>query len=214
MLLLTQGWSRYSWENIFSSPPQALHEFETGVVLEGKLNTAKKIDQLKLQDPRLKGFGWSNVKVNEDNTFRVANYFPMKGEIIRFSYLKKNGKYAKPNLYVHCRLSAFDDPIPEKDLIDNNSILVDAPIPSMKSLENFFYSDDIELDEVYVETTVEKRPTQFMGVRINSLVNKDNYTPITLDEATRFPTILDYISAFGYRVSRESPLRGVQIEKP
>ncbi|WP_299227269.1 hypothetical protein [uncultured Psychroserpens sp.] len=212
VLLLTQGWSRYNWNNIFDNPPQSLYEFENGITLEGKINSDETIKKLRLQDPQLKGFGWSNIDVKDDHTFTVEKFFPIKGETIRISSFDKEGKLIKPNLYVNCRLNSFDDYIAEEDLITNNSILVETPVSNKTNLKNFFYEDDIELDQVLVKTKVKEQKFEDIGLKINGLTGKDNYVTITQSEATRFPTVLDYISANGYRVTRQQQSRGVRIE--
>ena len=79
LLLLTQGWSKYSWENIFKKPPQKKYDFRTGVDLFGQINSniPKNNDLLfyagKNSDPTI-------IYLNEESTsFKLKNYLINKG---------------------------------------------------------------------------------------------------------------------------------------
>lgn len=211
LLLLTQGWSRYNWNSIFKNKPKVLFEFENGVTLEGKINSTKEITNLRLQDPKLKGFQWSNVKVENDNTFIVKKYFPIVGETIRLAYADKNGKLIKPDLYVHCRLNEYNIDISQFDLIKNNSILTEPSLSNTSLSEGFFYDNLVELDEVLIESASKKKKVESMGLKINNVTSKDNYTTITQDEVTNFPTVVDFIMSKGYMTARNSQFGGLQI---
>jgi hypothetical protein len=211
LLLLTQGWSRYNWNSIFNNKPKVLFEFENGVTLEGKINSTKKITNLRLQDPKLIGFQWSNIKVENDNTFVVKKYFPIVGETIRLAYYDKNGKLIKPDLYVRCRLNEFNTDISQNNLVKNNAILTEASLPSTSLSEGFFYDNLVELDEVLIKTKEKKKKVESMGLKINNVTSKDNYTTITQDEVTNFPTVVDFIMSKGYMTARNSQFGGLQI---
>jgi len=197
MLLLTQGWSRYRWNSIFNHTPKKLFEFENGVTLLGKVNSDVKINRLKLQEPELIGFKWFNVKVKNDNTFEVKNYFPLAEEIIRIAYIDKKNLLAKTQLYINCKLSPLDDSMSQSDLINNNSILLETPFPKNEGSKDFFYDAEIELDEILIEGKAKEKRVKSVGMQINNLTNKDNYTNITIKEATQFRTIADFIRADG-----------------
>lgn len=212
MLLLTQGWSRYNWNSIFNNTPKAAFEFENGVTLIGKINSTEKIETLRLQDPKIKGYQWSNVAVKSDNTFEFKNYFPIIGEIIRLAYYDKKGNLVKPNLYVRCQLNSFDDKLLLNDLIRTNSTLTNSPLPNKLITQNFFYENLVELDEIVIKTKVKKKKVKAMGLNINSVTFKDNYTAITQEEASNFPTVIDLItSKGGFTVARSSQFGGIQI---
>ena len=211
LLLLTQGWSRYNWHSIFNNTPKALYEFENGVVLEGKIHSSEEITKIRIQEPKLIGNKWNTVDVNENNDFRIDNFFVLKDEIIRVSYVDKDGKLIKPKIYLNAKLNAFKDYISNKDLRYNNSILKETPFLSESNFDNFFYSDVIELEEVLLESKVPEKKANFTGVKMNSLSGRDNYTQVTQGVVSSFPNILGYINANGYSVSQSSQTGGVQI---
>ncbi|MCK8524450.1 hypothetical protein M0D21_22950, partial [Aquimarina sp. D1M17] len=41
VLLLTQGWSRYNWNNIFNHEPKVLYDFNRGLVVRGRVQSSK-----------------------------------------------------------------------------------------------------------------------------------------------------------------------------
>ncbi|WP_431137351.1 hypothetical protein [Psychroserpens mesophilus] len=197
LLLLTQGWSRYNWNSVFNNVPEKRFEFENGVTLTGKVNFDVKINRLKLQEPELIGYRWFDIDVKNDNTFEVKNYFPLKDEIIRIAYIDKESELAKPKLYINCKLSPLDDLISKTDLIRNNSILLDTPLPEDVGSKDFFYDAEIELDEVLIKGKAKENRVESIGMQINNRTFKDNYTNITIKEATQFRTIADLIRADG-----------------
>lgn len=48
LLLLTQGWSKYEWNNIFNNPINYRYENENGISLKGQLNITKTKDSTKV----------------------------------------------------------------------------------------------------------------------------------------------------------------------
>ncbi|REE08590.1 hypothetical protein DFQ09_10657 [Winogradskyella pacifica] len=213
LLLLTQGWSRYNWHSIFNNAPKALYEFENGVVLEGKIHSSEEITKIRIQEPKLIGYNWTTVNVKENNNFRVDNFFVIKDEAIRVSYVDKEGKLIKPKIYLNAKLNAFNDYISNEDLKYNNSIFKKSEFISKSSFESFFYNDMIELDEVLLEPkskAPEKKLNSF-GIKMNLLSGKDNFIQVTESFVRSFPKILDYIHTQGYQVSRASQTGGVDI---
>ena len=49
LLLLTQGWSKYDWNNIFKKPPINNFEFENGIDVTVNLNNSLKKNQFSNQ---------------------------------------------------------------------------------------------------------------------------------------------------------------------
>ncbi|WGH74111.1 hypothetical protein P8625_08245 [Tenacibaculum tangerinum] len=75
LLLLTQGWSKYDWSNIFNNHPKTYYEFENGITITGKLNKPLKSDQELL------------IFSGENNIVQVLK--------------PNNGNFKLPNTFVH-----------------------------------------------------------------------------------------------------------------
>lgn len=97
LLLLTQGWSRYSWKNIFNNKPKITHEFENGLSLNGKLNiNNKRLNSLFLFP--MKNNVSKLVELDQSKAFKVKNLFPETNELIKLSYVTSRDTKRKPKL--------------------------------------------------------------------------------------------------------------------
>ena len=97
VLLLTQGWSRYSWDNIFISQPKPSFDFENGIAVNGFINKkVEKISSLLLYPTKKNKSTFINI--DNEGKFNLKNFYPEVNEEIRFSYYGKKGKMKRPNL--------------------------------------------------------------------------------------------------------------------
>ncbi len=146
LLLLTQGWSKYSWNNIFDYPPNTNYNFENGITITGKLNKALKKDQ------QLVVFSSENdiieVLTPNNGSFKLPNTYVLENSNIEFGITNKNGitLKASPSLQFTNR-SSFEnlsDTFLEKKEIDYqlNYQIVD--------LKSTFRENEI-LDEVEIK---------------------------------------------------------------
>lgn len=97
LLLLTQGWSRYSWNNIFNNKPKSLFEFENGLTLNGQVNTKNKKRNTLYLFP-LKNNSSKIVELDQTKKFRINNLFPETNELVKISYASKKETKTKPKL--------------------------------------------------------------------------------------------------------------------
>jgi len=190
ILLLTQGWSRYEWKNIFKEKPNGLHRFENGLTISGKVNRPNTgIDRLFMY--ATKNHSARFIELDKDQKFSISNLYLEEGEEIRFSYMDKKGIFKKPNLYLRFKISDAEDRIAESTLkeaanISSNS--TDFRVP-----KNFFYKDAEQLDKVVIKAKKnkeEKDPTLMNG----------KVTKITELEYQRYFNITDFIQNSGYDV--------------
>ena len=92
LLFLTQGWSKFNWDNIFSATPKTNYSFENGIQITAKLNSKLKKNQSVLlysKDNNLV----RDIK-NTNNPLILKNTFLKKNSIIDFA-LRSNGNYFK-----------------------------------------------------------------------------------------------------------------------
>lgn len=191
ILLLTQGWSRYDWKDIFHNKPRKTNHFENGITINGKVNKPSSgIDRLFLYGT--KHHSAQFIPLDKNQQFSIANFFLEEDEEIRFSYISKKGIFKKPNMYLRFSVSNKEDQISEVFLntiqpLNNTSSNFSLP-------KNFFLDDTEKLEEVVIE---KKRDNRYKDpILINGTV-----TQITLEEYKRFPNITDFIQYNGYDVS-------------
>lgn len=90
-LLLTQGWSKYSWEAIFRNKPKINYPFENGIDINFKLNKPIRKKQKVLI------FSKENNIIREikpdQNPFKIKNTFITKKSKITFSLKQENKSF-------------------------------------------------------------------------------------------------------------------------
>ena len=152
MLLLTQGWSRYDWDNVLNFPPDPKFDFENGITINGFLNTdLDKVRSLLMYPSELNKSTF--IKFEEKGRFNLKNFYPIAGEELRFSYINKKGKTRKPGMALSFvgRMSEDFVEVPESEKLtsfyaDKNSI------PS-----GFIAPQNEVLDEIVVSAQIEKQ---------------------------------------------------------
>ena len=193
VLLLTQGWSRYSWNNIFISQPKPSFDFENGIAVNGFINKkVEKISSLLLYPTKQNKSTFINI--DNEGKFNLKNFYPEVNEEIRFSYYGKKGKMKRPNM--NLSFIKFMD-IDEVKVSDYKSFLSfyndKNEIP-----EQFFIDDSYEeLDEIRIKTDLRKKLSK--ELRDPILVN-GRITKITEEDVNRYPNITDFIVNNGFDV--------------
>jgi hypothetical protein len=151
ILLLTQGWSRYSWDNIFNSPPKSFFDFENGISINGTLNTRlEKVNSLFLYPTKLNKSAF--VPVNEKGKFQMNNFYPIEGENIQFSYINKKDKAKKPGL----ALGFLKKPQKDKINIESYQSYISFYTNKNSFTGEFFDEKSELLDEIVLKTKLEK----------------------------------------------------------
>ncbi len=115
-LLLTSGWSRYDWKNIFKAPPIKKIDFERGIEIKGEVlnptNPAR--DQVILYQPGVENLMTANIR--SEGKFELKNQYILKGETLNIGI--SNGKSLQKDPEI--RLDFF--PKTEKDSISFSSL--------------------------------------------------------------------------------------------
>ncbi len=151
-LLITQGWSKYDWINIFLSPPKALHIFENGITIKGRINRdLKKIKSFFLYPSELNTSRFIDVYSNGD--FYLKNFYPIKGEVIKFSYSNRKNKMKNPKLAL-----SYDRQL-GVDRVDTSNYRTFTSYYANKNMfqGGFFAKNTEKLDEVVIKVDLERK---------------------------------------------------------
>lgn len=195
LLLLTQGWSKYSWENIFKKPPQKKYDFRTGVDLFGQINSniPKNNDLLfyagKNSDPTI-------IYLNEESTsFKLKNYLINKGEELKLTLLNKRGILSRPNLFIRVNTGETEDKVYNLEPFNIVGELADSGGVEANYLNDFVFPENIiKLDEVVVRDRVG-------GKKITSpFVLEEKLKTVTTETEGLYPRLLDLIRSNGYNI--------------
>lgn len=198
LLLLTQGWSKYSWKNIFRNTPAELYEPESGFTLMGSINgrNKKKENQLFLKSQKNDLF--AVLELQSDGSFKLENVFLKDSTSIGFGLLnERNNKTSKPSIYLRVL------PAKDQNHLKNTKIVKgvfeassgkneEAPI-----LPTNFLESAVALETILLEATVEEEEE---GEPLyTGLAQK---TEITENLAKTYFYITDLIRSKGFRVKK------------
>ncbi|MGH1383731.1 hypothetical protein [Kordia sp.] len=190
-LLITQGWSKYDWTNIFKvkSKKTTVHR---GITIHGTVNyPTKGVTGMFLYDT--KKLPSQYIPIDKERNFVVKNLYPEAGEKLRFSYVNNKQKFLKPKLYLRYSVNNQEDFISENASIDRsflnkNNIFI---------LPNGFFPDDAEaLDAVLIEGKGKEKERNIDPMMVNA-----KETKIGMKEYLQYPQVKNIIENSGYDVS-------------
>ncbi|MGB5822354.1 MAG: hypothetical protein WBG90_22920 [Saonia sp.] len=207
LLMLTQGWSKYRWNDILNGPPEPNFVFEDGLMLTGTLNQPNLRTGDKVLLHSSKNHGTQIIDVSaEKSKFMVTEYFPEKEENIYVSFIDRKGVLSSPGIYLTLNENKFFDKIPYVwDEKGHASVLESQSY----DLRDFIKDDStISLDEVTV-TEERKAPLAEKNIWVPPFL-KNKVTEVDKNLALTFPSIIEVIRSKGYAV-RENPGGTVNI---
>lgn len=195
ILLLTQGWSKFSWENIFNKPPQEKYDFRTGVDVFGRINSKvpKNTDLLcyagKNSNPTI-------IYVNEESTnFRINNYYFEKGEKLKLTLLNKRGNLTQPNLFLRINTGETTDKVYNLEPFNIVEELANLGGVEKNDLEDFVFPENvINLDEVVVRDKVKATTSR------SAFVFDYKLKKVTAETERLYPRLLDLIRSSGFNI--------------
>jgi len=198
LLLLNQGWSKYSWKSIFNSPPIPRFEFEKGVNVNVHLNESNEFGKKFYIFPTLHHPDEEVMIHPGKRKFSISNNILEQNEEIFISEVSEKKGFFKPKIYITTSSKRQED-----NLVPFSSNLVS----SKEGVEPFrveLISEDrtIALDEVVVTKTREMEKIQ-QNPSVPSFLRR-RIEPISERTALIFPKFLDFIRTKGYRIDANS----------
>jgi hypothetical protein len=198
LLLLTQGWSRYDWNNILDESPEVRYERKNGLTqtIEIENKVPKRAKALMVNNETQNNI--RIVDLDQNTAFRLENTYPFKDDKLSFSFIKNNNQLMKP--YV---LFSTDY------VIEDQELKLDYLMPSIsdeRRLKNkisheqvyFNFKSEFQLDEVKLYADSD----DFSDIKYNSgLLNLfRNKVKIDKEAAIRYILLSQYLNANGYIV--------------
>ena len=194
-LLITQGWSSYSWTNVFNNPPKKQYEFEDGLVINANVNTTK--GNKFLIYPQQNTPTITLDVPDGQRSFSVRGLLPTAGEIFKIGVINKKNQVDKPNLYVQFTPSA----IPE--LKQRYSVL------KFKDVNSYKYSSRLPiLDESWgrieqlgvVEVSAKRYENRVEKIKRLNKGRVEFFNDVQRKNTTDFAS---YIATKGFRVFQD-----------
>ncbi|MDT0641470.1 hypothetical protein RM553_01375 [Zunongwangia sp. F363] len=146
LLLLTQGWSKYSWKDIFNHPPHERYQAERGFTVEGRINNPEVSEGQTLFLKSNESGLFQILELDAQNRFKAENIFLMDSASIYVGLANKKNKIEKPaiNLVIKPfkRLENLEQQLIKKSF---------APTKAAKDYEfENFISSSQQLDTVLI----------------------------------------------------------------
>lgn len=194
LMLLSQGGSRYDWNNIFNYQLNNEYDFKTGVDLIGKLNfELGRNENLLLYigdtpDPKM-------IQLKDGtNEFILRDYYFESGDELHFTTINSKGQISRPNLFVRLDNGLITDKIFISNKDDFN--IIPSDIGERYNLDEFIRPPEtIVLDEAMV--VEQKKKDNYL---ISPIVNENRISWVTEQVRKMYPRVIDIIRSNGYRV--------------
>ncbi|MEM6684557.1 MAG: T9SS type A sorting domain-containing protein [Bacteroidota bacterium] len=147
VLLLTQGWSAFNWDDIFERKPSVRHPFERGITISGRVNKPTSgIKQLFLHSTKNNAAQF--IELDKDQKFEITGLFLEKDEEVRFSYINNKQEFKKPSMYLRFKVTEKEDQIADNFLKETARLATTSDITIPK---DFFTKKTEALDTVVLE---------------------------------------------------------------
>ncbi|WP_411766005.1 hypothetical protein [Winogradskyella sp. A3E31] len=154
LLLLTQGWSSYSWDNIFKFNTNYIYNFEQGIDVTANIN-GKNESSTFITYP-LKNSSTQVFSVDDTiGSFTIESLVPVDNETLRIGILEKN---SPPPIYTQFNPSTFPNfnfTYPSVDLNYSLEEFSDFELP--KAWENAEQLKEVVIKTKYQESEIEKK---------------------------------------------------------
>lgn len=190
LLLLTQGWSKYRWNDVFNHPPKNFYESEVGFSLNGKVNNynPKKVNKIyvKSNDSGL----FEVLKLDKKGTFKIDSVYIEKNSNIHVGTInKRNDKTKKPQLFITA--------LPKNKIESIERLKTPVYNKKEKFAKTNFTAKSFISDEVLDTVTLQGENINRVRSRSSAFEDVD---VIDEDVYNSFMFILDYIATKNYDV--------------
>lgn len=151
LLLLTQGWSAYNWDNIINFPPKPNFKYENGISIHGFVNNnMNKVNSLFLYPTELNSAKF--IPTDTNGKFELIDFYPVIGENIKFSYINKRNKTRKPGIALSFLKYMQKDSIN----VDSYEKFISYYTNKNKALTTLIDNESEVLDEIVLKANLEK----------------------------------------------------------
>ena len=196
LLLITQGWSKYSWQEVFSNKPAEKISRTQGFRIEGKVfkRNLKKENDMFLRNEVSGEFGIINIE--DDNSFKVQNLYIEDGTEFSVGMLNdRNSKLSKPSVRLKVLPEAYHSSIPRFELEN----LAKSPNVSLTEIPESFVSSGQILDTINLEGTKKIETESTYGNKLSAMAE---YIIIDEGDIRSNFYITDLIAKNGFNVRR------------
>ena len=194
LLLLTQGWSKYPWNDIFNHPPKEFYPREEGFSIHGQVNEKKDLRGENLVVLSENSQLFQIIDVMENNRFEAKNIFLMDSSTVSIGLMKgERNRITKPKIH------AWVEPKRPEPSFNKKNIKFGAtpePITDLEYLEDFVTEGE-SLD------TVNLKGSRKTEQQIREMLDPSGRTEY-IDELIkrRYLFLTQYLRSKGFKIVR------------
>lgn len=211
LLLLTQGWSRYDWDTIFSDPPKPKFEFQQGISLrstvqkEAFAQKSRKGSRSRTKNKEVQLYVHPTANqiaaiatIGESNTVFVNNLFFAQGDTLKYSIVDPTGKLFKSMAQLEIRPRLLEDSLAIPEFMDPLGHQQPIALDFSEAELTAYRKRLISLREVVVTKDREPRKNgSFNPVPLSA----SEESQIDVDVVRTFPLLIDLIRFKGFNVA-------------
>lgn len=202
LAMLTQGWSKYKWDNIKKGAQDLIIPFDKGVTISGTLNeTLDPYSNYEIQMFSLVNNINEKRSIGQDKTFSFENYFIEDSTKVHFSVYKDGKKITQPKLYA--RLVNRDrSSLNQVFKIPNTCKINIKPIDNTSKYSNVDFEGEV-LDTVNLYSTngIKKKTRANQLKYIGNAYSKG--VKVVPDIERQFYFVVDLINANGFNARND-----------
>ncbi|RKF04383.1 hypothetical protein C8N26_1050 [Tenacibaculum lutimaris] len=189
LLLITQGWSKYNWFDVFNNPPKTNYSFENGINIKGTLNAP-----LKRKQSLLIYSAQNNIirEIKNTNEFQLKSTFVKENSHITFSLKTKNNSY-KASPYLQFSNTTLSEYLPPHRL--NFKTSKESKVEEQGDI-SFLFRDTEILDEVLINKKPKTKPSE-KPYGANTILTRKIVDSLLISSGE---TVLDFLKSKRYRV--------------
>ena len=184
-LLITQGWSSYDWNAIFTKNIDRIYEFENGIDIN--VNLFKKEEKSSYLIHHLSENDAKMIDFDEKiKSFKSNGYFPFDNEKLNISKVNKKGGLERPSLYVQFSINTVPNFITSnKNLLQTKNFFTEENFVDFQNFQKLNKSE--ELKGIVLKVNLEEKRRDSIRKRTWG----DLYFPEKKDEGMLLSYFLD-----------------------
>lgn len=204
LLLLTQGWSRYLWDDIFGEPPSIETALKQGLNAKITINSSLNKDQNQLLIQQTSFHEGAVYTIDKDKSVYLENKYFVKGEKISMSLVGRKKRLQSFRRFDFAiEASPVNNQLPENAIyfsLSNYTSYEDEK-GNLESVDVLGFDDAEVLSEVIVKALVAPKQDYYQSEQEEFQFGFDGkFLQVTEEEAMTYPLLSDYLSARGWRV--------------
>lgn len=198
LLLLTQGWSKYKWRDIFKRTPTGYYKPERGFTISGQVSKRDKETEKQVMIKGKKSSLFEVADLDTKNHFSVDKLFVLDNSKVSFGLMNNKKKKVKQSaIYTTVNPQRDTKPLGKMPRTAFAGLESQKTKAEISSIPKDFIQSAQRLDSVFIKSKKAKEDRD--NIRTSILAHQKI---VDEDMAMSYIYITDYIASQGFRVNR------------